>query len=136
MGRKPRRPLLVSTLATFGYPLPPLALALGLPVVPVAAGALLAGLGSAVGRAISAAVTQQRLPAGVLARVSAFTTVAAFAFGPVAFAAAGPVAAALGPRTVLGFGAAWSVGGTIAVLAVPSIRRMPWQDARLDDAPG
>jgi hypothetical protein len=52
--------------------------------------------------------------------------VGAFAFGPVAFAAAGPVAAALGARAVLGFGAAWAAFGTLAVLAVPSVRRVTW----------
>ena len=50
------------------------------------------------GRHIRAAAEQQQLPAGVLARVSAFQTVMAFAFGPLAFAAAGPVAAVLGAR--------------------------------------
>ena len=43
LGRRPRRPLLVSTVTTLGFPLPPLALALHLPLAAVAAGALLAG---------------------------------------------------------------------------------------------
>ena len=128
LGRRPRRPLLVATLATLGFPLPPLALALHLPVVAVAAGALLAGLGSAVGNALWTTVEQQQVPAHVLSRVGAFNTVGAFALGPVAFVAAGPVAAAVGARTVLGFGAAWAVFGTLAVLAVPSVRRVTWLD--------
>jgi MFS family permease len=129
LGRRPRRPLVVANLATLGFPLPPLALALHLPVMAVAAGALLAGLGSAVGSALESTVTQQRVPAPVLSRVGAFNLVGAFAFGPVAFAAAGPVAAMLGARTVLGFGAAWAAFGTLAVFAVPSVRRMTWLDA-------
>jgi hypothetical protein len=56
-----------------------IALALHLPVVAVAAGA---GLGSAIGGAIIATVTQQRVPAAALSRVGAFTMVGAFAFGP------------------------------------------------------
>jgi MFS family permease len=126
LGRRPRRPLLVGTLANLGYPLPPLALALRLPVVAVAAAALLAGLGSALGTALWATVTQQRVPARSLSRVGAFTMVGAFAFGPIAFAAAGPVAAAVGARAVLGFGAAWGVFCTLALLAVPSVRRVTW----------
>jgi len=126
LGRRPRRPLLVATLANLGFPLPPLALALHLPAVDVAGGALLAGLGSAFGGALSATVTQQQVPAPALSRVAAFNMVGAFAFGPVAFAAAGPVAAAVGPRAVLGFGAAWAALGTLAVLAVPSVRRVTW----------
>jgi hypothetical protein len=129
LGRRPRRPLAVANLATLGFPLPPLALALHLPVVAVAGGALLAGLGSALGSALEATVTQQRIPARALSRVSAFNMVGAFAFGPVAFAAAGAVSAVVGVRAVLGFGAAWAALGTLAVFAVPSVRRMTWLDA-------
>jgi hypothetical protein len=100
----------------------------------VAAGALLAGLGSALGGAISATVTQQRVPAEALARVGSFNLVGAFAFGPVAFAAAGPMAAALGARAVLGFGAAWAALGTLVVLAIPSVRSLAWQDASVPPA--
>jgi hypothetical protein len=128
LGRRPRRPLLVSTLTTLGFPLPPLALALHLPVAAVAGGAVLAGAGSAFGGAIATTVTQQRLPADVLSRVGSFNLVGAFAFGPLAFIAAGPAAAAFGARAVLGFGAAWAVLGTLAVLAAPSIRTLTWQD--------
>jgi MFS family permease len=133
LGRRPRRPLVVANLATLGFPLPPLALALHLPAIAVAAGALLAGLGSAFGSALGATVTQQRVPEQALSRVGSFNLVGAFAFGPVAFAAAGPVAAAIGARAVLGFGAAWAALGTLAVFAVPSVRRMTWLDT---DQPG
>jgi Major Facilitator Superfamily len=128
LGRRPRRPLAVANLATLGFPLPPLALALHLPVVAVAGGALLAGLGSALGGALEATVTQQQIPAQALSRVGAFNMVGAFAFGPVAFAAAGPVAAVVGTRAVLGFGAGWAAFGTLAVFAVPSVCRMTWLD--------
>jgi hypothetical protein len=128
LGRKPRRPLLVSTFAMFGFALPPLALALHLPVVPVAAFAALAGLGSAVGGAIETTVTQQRVPAQALSRVAAFNAVGAFAFGPMAFIAAGPMAVLVGARTLLGFGAAWAALGTVTMFAVPSVRRVTWTD--------
>ena len=123
LGRRPRRPLLVATLATLGYPLPPLALALHLPLPAVAGAALGAGVGSALGGAFSSTVQQRLIPAPALSRVGAFNLVGAYAFGPVAFAAAGPVAAVLGARAVLAFGAAWSAGLTVAVLTVPAIRR-------------
>ena len=126
LGRRPTRPLVIATLATFGFPLPPLALALHLPVAAVAGGALLAGLGSALGGALWTTVTQQQVPARALSRVAAFNMVGAFAFGPVAFAAAGPAATAFGSRAVLGFGAAWAALGTLAVLAVPSVRQVTW----------
>jgi MFS family permease len=133
LGRRPRRPLIAANLATLGFPLPPLALALHLPAAAVAGAALLAGLGSALGSAFEATVQQQRIPAQALSRVSAFNMLGAFAFGPVAFAAAGPAAAVIGLRTVLGFGAAWAALGTLAVFAVPSVRHITWADAPPDD---
>ena len=126
-------PLAVANLATLGFPLPPLALALHLPAVAVAGGALLAGLGSALGSALEATVTQQRIPAPALSRVSAFNLVGGFAFGPVAFAAAGPVAAVVGARAVLGFGAAWAAFASIVVFAVPSVRHVTWLSASAQD---
>ena len=128
LGRRPARPLLVSTLTTFGFALPPLALALHLPLPAVAGG-------RAHGRAWHGVRRRLRLdrepaphPRRGAVRVGAFNMVGAFAFGPVAFAAAGPVAAALGARAVLAFGAAWSVATTLAVLTVPAIRHQPWPD--------
>jgi MFS family permease len=128
LGRRPARPLVAANLASLGFPLPPLALALRLPLPAVAASALLAGLGAALGGAISATVTQQRVPAQALSRVGSFNMVGAYAFGPAAFTAAGPVAAALGARAVLGFGAAWAAVSTLAVLAAPGVRAMTWHD--------
>jgi hypothetical protein len=122
LGRAPRRPMIAATVATFGYGLPCALLALRALVAAVAAGGLLAGAGSALGGTFAAAAEQQQLPAGVLARVSAFQGVFAFAFGPLAFAAAGPVAAVLGARAVLGFGAVWSTLSCAVVLALPAVR--------------
>ena len=122
LGRRPRRPMVAATVAAFGYGVPCALLALRGPLPVVAAGALVAGIGSALGGTFAAAAEQQQLPAGVLARVSAFQTVTAFAFGPLAFAAAGPVAAVLGAGTVLGFGAAWSTLSCAVVLALPAVR--------------
>lgn len=128
LGRRPRRPLLVSTLTTFGFALPPLALSLHLPLPAVAGAALAGGLGVAFGGAFATTVEQRLIPAEALSRVGAFNMVGAFAFGPVAFIAAGPAAAAFGARPVLALGAAWSVTMTLAVLAVPAIRRQPWPE--------
>jgi len=75
------------------------------------------------------------VPAGALARVSAFQTVTAFAFGPLAFAAAGPVAGVLGARAVLGFGATWSTLSTAAVLMLPAVRAVRAVRAPIPPAP-
>jgi hypothetical protein len=54
--------------------------------------------------------------------------VGSYAFGTVAYIAGGLTAESLGARTVLGFGAAWTVFGTLVVLAVPAVRNLTWQD--------
>jgi hypothetical protein len=126
VARSPTASAAVATLTTVGFALPPLALALRLPLPAVAGAALAQGLGSALGGAFATTVEQRLIPAEALSRVGAFNMVGAYAFGPVAFIAVGPEAALFGPRGVLAFGAAWSVIMTLAVLAVPAIRQQTW----------
>ncbi len=78
---------------------------------------------------LTSTVDQHKIPPQALSRVGAFTMVGAYAFGPVAFLAAGPAASAFGAGAVLGFGAVWSALGTLAVLTVPSVRRLTWDVA-------
>jgi MFS family permease len=128
LGRRPRRPLLAATLATFGYPVPCLLLALHAPVAGVAAGAFAAGAGGALGQAFDTTVLQQQVPADRLSRVSSFSTFGAFGPGTLGLAIAGPVAALAGPGAVLGFGAAWAVFGTLVMLSLPSVWAVRWRD--------
>ncbi|WP_084517803.1 MFS transporter [Microtetraspora niveoalba] len=123
-GRTPRRPLVVATVATVGWALPSAALAAGLPAVPLAGAALVAGVGSAVCGVLYATTNQRHLPPEVLARVTSITTLGAFALGPLGLAAAGPVASVVGVAAVLGFGAVWQVATSALVLAVPAVRRL------------
>jgi predicted MFS family arabinose efflux permease len=137
LGRKPRRPVRASAVASFGFAAPPLLLALHAPLPAIVAGALLAGAGSALGGAFETTAIQQQVPAGRLSRVSAIEVAGAYLLGPIAFAAAGPAAALVGATAVLGFGAAWGVACSLAVLAVPGVHRVTWQDdqaARSRDA--
>jgi MFS family permease len=122
LGRRPRRPVTAATIATFGYAAPGGLLALHAPLPGVAAGALVAGIGSALGAAFGTTAEQQQLPSAALARVTAIQTVSAFALGPLSFAAAGPVAAVLGAGAVLGFGAVWCTLSAAVVLALPAVR--------------
>jgi len=124
LGRRPRRPMVAATVATFGYALPGALLAAHADLPGVAAGALAAGAGSALCGVFATTAEQEQLPADALARVTAIQTVTAFAFGPLAFAAAGPAAAWFGAARVLGFGAIWCVLTAALVLAVPAIRQV------------
>ncbi len=128
LGRRPRRPLVVATLATFGYPVPCLLLALHAAVGAVAAGALAAGIASALFNTFWTTTLQQQVPAGRLSRASSFSTFGAFGPGMLGLAIAGPVAALAGAGPVLAAGAAWSLLSSLAVLSLPSVRAITWSD--------
>lgn len=125
LGRRPRRPLLVATLAAVGWALPSAVLATGSPLPWVAAAALLAGVGGGVCGTLHAATVQSRVPPAALARVGAFNTLGAFAFGPVGLVAAGPLADRLSIEQVLGFGACWQVLAVAVVALIPAVRLLP-----------
>ncbi|MGW6056812.1 MFS transporter, partial [Streptomyces sp. NPDC055189] len=122
LGRRPRRPLLVATLATVGWSLPSAALATGRSLPWVCGTTLVAGAGSAICGTLYATATQRQVPPGMLARVNAYASFGAFALGPLALAAAGPVSALVGTAAVLGFGAVWQLAAVTVVLTLPSIR--------------
>jgi MFS family permease len=124
IGKDPQRPLIVATIATFGFALPPAAIAAGLPVPAIGIGALLAGVGATVSGALDATTTQRQVPAAVLARISSITTLGAFVLGPLGLAAAGPVATIVGTTGLLAFGALWQLTTSAIVLATPAVRRV------------
>jgi hypothetical protein len=123
-GRVPGRPLVVATVATFGWALPSGAIAAGMPAIVIAGAALIAGAGAAVCGALYATTNQQNVPAGVLARITSLTTMGAFVLGPIGLASAGPVASAIGITALLGFGAVWQLAASSVVLAVPDVRNL------------
>ena len=122
VNREPSRPLFVSTLMTFGFAAPVAALGGALPLAWVCASAAVAGVGSSIGGALSAATTQRLVPLEALGRISAWETVGAFALGPIGLAAAGPVASAVGVNRLLAFSATWQLATVALLLLVPSIR--------------
>jgi hypothetical protein len=126
LGKRPPRPLLVATIGTLAYPLPLILLAVHASTAEIAAGALIAGVGSTTCNIFFNATLQRVIPADMQARVTAFNLVCAFSAVPIGFAIAGPVAAAIGAHTVLAFGAAWSLASTLVVFLVPSIRTTRW----------
>lgn len=133
LGRRPRKPVAVSAIASLGYPIPCAALALHAPVVAVAAAALMAGIGSALFLTFWYTALQQQVPADALARVDSFVVLGAYIFGPAAFALAGPVAAAVGAASVLGAGAIWATASSLLVLALPAVRSVTWRSQPADD---
>ncbi|MFI6153151.1 MFS transporter [Kitasatospora sp. NPDC051170] len=132
LGRRPGRPLAVATLAALGWALPSAAFGAGLALPWVAAGALVAGVGSAVCGALFSTTTQEWVPRELLGRMTAYGSLGAFALGPLGLAVAGPVADHLGAARVLAAGALWQVAATAVVLALPAVRDRTWDEP--DDA--
>jgi MFS family permease len=128
VGRQPRRPLVIAVIASFGYGAPCLALAAHAPLAAVAGAAALAGAGSATFGAYSSTVTQQRVPADKLSRVTAIELTGAYALGAAGFAVIGPVADAVGPAPVLAVAGLYATLSSAVVLALPAIRRIRWTD--------
>jgi MFS family permease len=122
VGRRPRRPLVIGVIGTFGFPLPCLLLALHGPAYGVAAAALAAGAGSTVFSTFFTTVLQQQVPPEMLARVMACTLTGAFALGSAGYAVIGPLAAVAGAGRLLGIAAAWGLLSPAVVLAVPAVR--------------
>jgi len=128
VGRRPRRPLIVSIVGSYGYSIPCLMLFLHLPVYAVAAGASVAGVGSAVFSTYWTTVLQRRVPQEMLARVTAFALTGSYALGSAGFVVIGPVAAVVGPGRMLGFAAAWTAVSTTVVLSLRAIRSVRLTD--------
>lgn len=126
VGRRPRRPVAWAVIGTFGYPVPCILLAMHGSVYAVAAGALIAGIGSAINSTLVSSVEQQRVPQQMLARISAITLTGSYALGSAGWAVIGPLAGIFGPTPLLVFAAAYGTVSSAVVLAVPAIRSIQW----------
>jgi hypothetical protein len=124
LGRRPRRPLVIAVIGSYGYPAPCLLLSLHLPVYGVALGACTAGVGSAMFGTYRTTVIQRQVPEEMLARVKAFALTGSYALGSAGFLVIGPVAGALGPGAILGVAAAHSVISSTVVLSLRAIRSL------------
>ena len=134
LGRRPSRPLIVSTIGTFGYALPDIALALhgGAPWVAVAA--LFSGVGSSVFSTFDATVIQQQVPPDMLARVNGISVFPAYGIGVIGYGIDGRLASAIGVQTVFGIGAVYGVLSSAVVLALPAVRAVRWRSAAPESA--
>ena len=128
LGRHPRRPMVVAVIATFGYALPDIPMALHAAAPWVALGAFLCGAGSATSSAFTSTTMQQQIPPERLARVSSLTLFPAYGIGVIGYAVDGPLAAALGPAVVFGVGAVYGLLSSAVVLALPAVRAVRWRD--------
>ncbi|MEU4863025.1 MFS transporter [Kitasatospora aureofaciens] len=128
LGRVPARPLAVAPVAALGWALPSGALAAGASLAWVGAGALVAGIGSAVCGTLYSTTTQRWVPVELLGRLTSFGVLGSFALGPLGLAAAGPLAGRFGTGAVLLVGSVWQLVSGAVVLGLPAVRNRRWED--------
>jgi MFS family permease len=121
---RPRRPLLVGESFIVLISLPVLLLAVPASTAAIATGALLAGSTVSLAEILYETVSAQHIPAQALSRVMAYDWFGSLALEPLTLALIGPLAAGVGTSTTLWIGAAAMIVCQLAVLAVPSVRRL------------
>ena len=119
---RPRRPLLASCLAAAPIVVPPVGVALKLPVPVLAAISVVAGVGLALHIALWFTVFQQQVPEEARSRVSSYDALGSFVLMPLGSAITGPVASVIGISATLIAAAAVNVLCFVIVIAQPSVR--------------
>src|SRR5262249_9647180 len=115
---RPRRPLLVATLATAGFaPLPALLAAVA-PLPLRGAAAAVGGAGFALFGTYWDTTLQEQIPPDLLSRVSSYDWFGSEALFPIGYAIAGPVAVAIGVSTTLWLSAIFMLVEILVVLSV------------------
>jgi hypothetical protein len=119
----PRRPLLFAGLWGSFFGAPMLLLAAVAPTPAIVASAVLSGGSLMIFNTLWETTLQQEIPDRALSRVTAYDWFGSVAFEPVGLAIVGPIAVGLGVSTTLWLAGALMLTTTLAILAVPSVRR-------------
>src|SRR5580692_8969347 len=126
---KPRRPLLLASIAVIPNAAPMIVLALKLPWPVLIVTALVTGFGNMLFNTLWETTLQQHIPPASLSRVSAYDWFGSLLCEPIGLALAGVVAAAIGMSRTLWIAAAVVLVTVAAMLAAPSVRHLQ----RLDE---
>jgi MFS family permease len=121
---RPRRPLVAANLGLTVTAVPTVLLALHLPALVVAAGAVVGGVGGTFFNAVWETTLQRHVPPERLSRVTAYDWFVSTAANPVGQSVAGPIAGAIGIETALGIAATWFAAAPFLTLSIPSIRHL------------
>ncbi|MGW5443902.1 MFS transporter [Streptomyces asiaticus] len=121
---RPRRMLLAGSLCILPLALPSAALAVPVPVVPLAVVMFLVGVSVEVFGVSWMTALHQEIPEDKLSRVSAYDWFGSVAMVPLATALAGPAEEAFGRAGSLWGCSALILALTLAVLTVPDVRRL------------
>jgi MFS family permease len=121
---RPRRPLMVATLATFAFAAPTACMAFGVAAAGIAVAAGVSGVGIAVFVTLWESTMQREIPAQVLSRVAAYDWMGSYALTPVGFIIAASLSTRIGIHNTLLLAASWAVLSSAVVLSIPSVRRL------------
>lgn len=124
LGRRPQRPLVVSSIVAFAWAAPSAALAAGAPLAIVCGGAVAAGVASSVFTTLTNTSVQERVPPEAISRVMSYVALGSYAAGPIGLALAGPIATMSSISAVLAVGVAWQIMANATILLLPSIRNL------------
>ena len=121
---KPRRPLLLASIAVVPNCVPLIVLALQLPWEILVVTALVTGFGNMLFNTLWETTLQQHIPPASLSRVSAYDWFGSLLCQPLGLALAGVAAAGIGMSRTLWIAAAVDLAAVVAVLAAPSVRHL------------
>jgi MFS family permease len=127
---RPRRPLLLGSIAVLPNAAPMIVLALRLPWQVLIVTALVTGFGNMLFNTLWETTLQQHIPPASLSRVSAYDWFGSLLCEPLGVALAAVVAAGIGMSQTLWIAAAVNLAAVAALVAAPSVRRL----RRLDEA--
>ena len=133
---RPARPLVVALVARFALLAPLLGLILHAPVLVIALGAALTGVGSELFHTLWSTTLQQHVPAASLSRVSAFDALAVTSLAPAGYGLVGLLTGVLGVTGTLWMAAVALIAATAAATWAPPVRRLRARPGRaLQEAP-
>jgi MFS family permease len=121
---RPRRPILLVTLLTFGAAPPYLLLGWSAPLWTVVAAAFVLGLCFDLFTVIWQTTMQREVPAASLSRVSSYDALGSLMLGPLGLLLAGPAAESIGPHRALVWCGVVMVVTTLFALAFPGVRQL------------
>jgi MFS family permease len=126
---RPRRPLLLASIAIVPNAAPIILLALKLPWEVLVLASLVTGFGNMLFNTLWETTLQQHIPPVSLSRVSAYDWFGSLLCQPLGLALAGVLAAGIGVSRTLWIAAAIDLVAVAAMLAAPSVRHLQ----RLDE---
>jgi MFS family permease len=129
---RPRRPLLVGSIAVLPNAAPMIVLAVRLPWQVLIVTALVTGFGNMVFNTLWETTLQQHIPPASLSRVSAYDWFGSLLCEPIGVALAAVVAGAIGLSQTLWIAAAVTLVSIGALIAAPSVRRLERLEPELE----